>query len=239
MPADNEVAKERIWKEHCEKLTNLSIHRNQQSEFTLNPFRLGHNKPVADPVNVRVPRFLDRNRAALDSLATVLEKSGSSVSPRAAMSQLSAAQANRERAIAGNNIFNTEHSLPRGARATASNDWNLLNMELGGSPLAKAGQSVHASTLPSVVRNAEVPLKQEQSDQHDSRDEAVQQMLVRASQVPTDKYPQPILESHVLGWEAKASRRPLPQFSFGLRKCEITKFQELSGSAPKRSTKKE
>jgi hypothetical protein len=250
MPADNEVAKERIWKEHCAKLTNLSIHRNQTSEFTMNPFRLGHNKPVAEPVNVRQSRFLDRNQAALESLAGVLEKSGSSVSPRAAVSQLSAAQANRERAIAGNNIFNSEHSLPRGgprANPGAAQDWDRLNEELGGSTpssysakknfagsqqlLSGAGKSDASSSW--LQKNAV------EENTKASRDEAVQQMLVRASQVPTDKYPQPILESHELGWDVKGSKKPLPQFSFARARCEITKFQELSGTAPKRSTKKE
>ena len=237
MPIDNEVAKERIWKEHCQKLTNLSIHSNQQSEFTLNPFRLQHNKPVADPVNPRAARFLDRSRVALESLATILEKSGSDVSPAAAMSQLGAAQANKDRAVAGNNIFNSEHSLPRGARTTAAEDWNLLNQELGGG---KNFSTVNMSVLPSIAKQpSQTTVSASSADQKGTRDETIQQLLLRASKVPTDKYPQPVLESHTIGWDAKTSRRPLPHFSFGLRKCEITKFQELSGASPKRSTKKE
>ena len=239
MPIDNEVAKERIWKEHCQKLTNLSIHSNHQSEFTLNPYRLQHNKPVADPINPRSARFLDRNRVALESLATVLEKSGSTVSPAAAMSQLGAAQANKDRAIAGNNIFNCEHSLPRGVRTTAAEDWNALNQELGGATRPPA---VDQSALPPIAKRQTPPTTNEtmsSTDQKGSRDETIQQLLLRASKVPTDKYPQPVLESHTIGWDAKTSRRPLPHFSFGLRKCDITKFQELSGASPKRSTKKE
>jgi hypothetical protein len=199
-------------------------------------------------VNVRSARFLDRDRAALESLVTVLERSGSAVSPLAAKTQLSAIQANRERAIAGNNIFNKEHSLPRGGNSSSSTDWNLLNAELGGATASKQSQfGQSSSTLPSLGRGGaggggagsaghEMALE---DPSHHSRDEAVQQMLVRASQVPTEKYPQPILESHELGWNSDKSRRPLPQFSYGLHTCEITKFQELSGSAPKRSTKKE
>lgn len=115
MPVDNEVAKERIWKEHCDKLIVQSLKSRSdglEAGFTINPYRLQQNKPVSGPVSTRAPRFLDRHKAALETLGNRLTSTGLSptrggtsdptsdtASPR------NVAKRNKDKAVEGNHIF--------------------------------------------------------------------------------------------------------------------------------------
>jgi hypothetical protein len=142
MPVDSEVAKERIWKEHCEKMVMQSIRFQQEgkshAEFTMNPYHLHHNKPVTDPVSVRSKDFLDRPKATLQALSARLAASGldptsgSHADTFAESSPRNVARQNKTRAAKGNNIFGTGGASAESKRKLFEEWSEVLNHEIGG-----------------------------------------------------------------------------------------------------------
>lgn len=141
MPIDSEVAKERIWKEHCEKMVMQSIRFQQDgrshAEFTMNPYHLHHNKPVSEPVSTRAKDFLDRPKATLQALSARLAASG--LDPASGKtptfdesSPRNVAHINKSRAVKGNNIFGTAGASAE-SKKKLFEDWSeVLNQEIGG-----------------------------------------------------------------------------------------------------------
>ena len=76
MPAEaaTAVAKERIWKEHLDKCAHQERrHRVKDPVYRVNPFRMvKHDRPLAEPINRREQRFLDRDKAALAAIVKQL-----------------------------------------------------------------------------------------------------------------------------------------------------------------------
>lgn len=252
MPVDSEVAKERIWKEHCEKTMLQSVKAREEgrgfAQFTLNPFHLHHNKPVTDPVSLRSPDFLDRHKATLESLSNRLTATG--LSPRNAVqedvsSPQKAARINKNRAVKGNNIFGSE-SFSAEAKRKLFEEWSeKLNEELGGGKTFRDTIAEQQGTfLPPLNSNLSSPSKQSPVSNGspskrkgsnvvvDKRDEQMQELLLRSSQVPSKRYERPLTESQAMGWEAHKAFKPDPMFQFGLKMCEMTRFAAESGHSP-------
>jgi hypothetical protein len=141
MPIDSEVAKERIWKEHCEKMVMQSVRFQKDgrshAEFTMNPYHLHHNKPVTEPVSTRARDFLDRPKATLEALSARLAASGldpnSGKQPSfAESSPRNVAHINKSRAVKGNNIFGTGSASAESKKKLLEEWSEVLNQEIGG-----------------------------------------------------------------------------------------------------------
>ena len=229
MPVDSVVAQERIWIEHCQKLTNLSMKNPSTNQFSINPFRLRHNKPVTDPISVRRGDFLDRHTAALQSLSSRLAQAQSSA-VEAPVTPFATAKINKERAIKGNNIFGQQLNSVS-ARQEYLRRWSeFLNHELGGSPKRKQAST---SPLPDEQNKVVLPpifgtpkIHQEPTER--DRSSVITELLLRASKPPTEKYARPVTESHELGWGLKQAWKPDPHFVYGKKSCEITRFAEAT-----------
>lgn len=264
MPVDSEVAKERIWKEHCEKMVVQSLkfraEGRSHAEFTLNPYHLQHNKPVTDPVSVRSPDFLDRSKAQLAALSTRLTATG--LSPRNGTSDHQessprlVAKVNKSRAVQGNNIFGVLNASPESKRRLLEEWSEMLNEELGGvktfresflppihspskSPLLTNQSPHHGKDVAEIsTKIAGSPLKKslDSSSSPDKRDAVIQELLMRSSKPPNLKYEKPLTESQVLGWEAHRAPRPDPMFHFSHKSCEMTRFAAESGHSPTKKT---
>lgn len=72
MPSEqaSAVAKEKIWKEHLDKCAlQERRHRVEHPVFRRNPFTMAlHDRPLAESINRRSDRFLDRDKAALSAI---------------------------------------------------------------------------------------------------------------------------------------------------------------------------
>lgn len=262
MPVDNEVAKERIWKEHCDKLIVQSLKSRSdglEAGFTINPYRLQQNKPVTGPVSYRQPRFLDRHKAALETLGSRLTSTGlspnkpgdagegsSEASPR------NVSKRNKDKAVEGNHIFGN-NAVSAESRRKLLDDWTtLLNNELGGGDSLQCGHfdislngKHHTTTLPPLSPQALAsPTKQQPSthgnslrsptseQQSPASHTKVQELLIRSSMPPVDKYKKPVTESQVLGWEARNAPAVETMFNFPHKQCEMTRFASESGHSP-------
>lgn len=201
--AVSEVSKEKIWKEHCE---TEATHRQLNDNFRINPLKAMMEKPLPEPISPRGKRFLDRDRAFLETLQKKqlgLSRSPSQ-SPRSSTHGLPA-------------LGPQSPSTPRGSLAasrTVHATQNNVPLPTIPHPPPRKDGTVASDANPGADETTSVP--------HFAN---FHHLLVTASKPPNEKFSFPRTESQEIGWlSAVKLHTPDKRFFFNIKNSEMSKY---------------
>jgi hypothetical protein len=192
------VARQRVWEEHLLKVAaqerRYSAAAGEVHCFSVNPMKL-KGKTMTDPkINRRESRFLDRERAALESIQRQL--AGRIAAEQTSTTPLPIAAADVP-------LIPAARNLPDAAAAVGNRSTSLPPIR-GATVDTKA-----ASSKPRGRFDTEAGLLEAMATVH---------------QGPTAKYAFPQTESQEVGWMSRPLVRPDRHFHHGLKTCDVTRY---------------
>ena len=209
--AVSEVAKEKIWKEH---VLNESNHRLIYDTFRINPHTYSTTKTVAEPINRRPKRFLDREQAILEALSRhVVVENGAQQQQATLLPGVASHSVRQEDAKMPTQNKTSKQQVDGGKGqhlpqlpCPEKPNGDICGATEGGGKITKEG------SLPELER------------------------LIRfAHLLPQQKHSVPMTSTEEIGWRTKPIVPANRRFIHNLQCCEITRFSSILNAAGKRA----